>query len=60
MQADTLQGKISLWTEVSIPNHYDMFASNSEDPRKFTDFIPQSRVLEFNTEYEISDILAEV
>ena len=45
---------------VSIPNHYDMFASNSEDPRKFTDFIPQSRVLEFNTEYEISDILAEV
>lgn len=45
---------------LSIPNHYDMFASNSEDPRKFTDFIPQSRVLEFNTEYEISDILAEV
>ena len=45
---------------VSIPNHYDMFASNSEDPRKFTDFIPQSRVLEFNTEYELSAILAEV
>jgi len=35
-------------------------ASNSEDPRKFTDFIPKSRVLEFNTEYEISDILTEV
>lgn len=46
--------------KVSIPNHYDMFASNSEDPRKFSDVIPHSRVLEFNTEYDISNILAEV
>lgn len=45
---------------VSIPNHYDMFASNSEDPRKFTEVIPQSRVLEFNKEYEVTDILTEV
>ena len=45
---------------VSIPNHYDMFASNSEDPRKFVDAIPHSKVLEFNTEYKLSDILAEV
>jgi L-ascorbate metabolism protein UlaG (beta-lactamase superfamily) len=46
--------------KVSIPNHYDMFASNSEDPRKFTDAVPHSRVLEFNREYEFSDILMEV
>ena len=46
--------------KVSIPNHYDMFASNSEDPRKFTDVVPHSRVLEFNQEYDISDILTEV
>lgn len=46
--------------KMSIPNHYDMFASNSEDPRKFTDLIPHSRVLEFNQEYELSDILKEV
>lgn len=50
----------AIGARVSIPNHYDMFASNSEDPRAFTDFVPHSRVLEFNTEYKISDILAEV
>lgn len=32
----------------------------SEDPRKFTDAVPHSRVLEFNREYELSDILMEV
>ena len=38
---------------VNIPNHYDMFASNSEDPLLFSDHIKGGRVLEFNKEYEI-------
>lgn len=44
---------------VSIPNHYDMFASNSEDPRNFTDFVPGSRVLTFNKEYDLSEIVCQ-
>lgn len=38
---------------VNIPNHYDMFASNSEDPLLFSEHIKGGRVLEFNKEYEI-------
>ena len=30
-----------------IPNHYDMFLSNSEDPSLFTDRVKNSRILEF-------------
>ncbi len=36
---------------VNIPNHYDMFASNAEDPRKFTDRVVGGKILEFNREY---------
>ena len=42
---------------VNIPNHYDMFASNSEDPCAFADFVPGGRILEFNREYELSEIV---
>ena len=38
---------------VNIPNHYDMFASNSEDPLLFSEHIKGGRILEFNKEYEI-------
>ncbi len=38
---------------VNIPNHYDMFASNSEDPLLFSEHINGGKVLEFNKEYEI-------
>ena len=37
---------------INIPNHYDMFASNSEDPKKFTDNIKGGKILEFNKTYE--------
>lgn len=43
--------------KVSVPNHFDMFASNTEDPRKFTDRVSGSKVLEFNKEYNIKEIL---
>ncbi len=35
----------------NIPNHYDMFASNSEDPHKFADHIEGGRILDFNKDY---------
>ncbi len=38
--------------KINIPNHYDMFASNSEDPEKFTKNIFGGKILEFNKTYE--------
>jgi L-ascorbate metabolism protein UlaG (beta-lactamase superfamily) len=37
--------------KINIPNHYDMFASNSEDPHLFADHISGGRILEFNVPY---------
>lgn len=39
--------------KVNVPNHYDMFASNSEDPHLFADNISGGLILEFNKEYVI-------
>ena len=43
---------------LNIPDHYDMFASNSEDPAKFTREFPEDAAFtpEFDREY---DVLAE-
>ena len=38
--------------KINIPNHYDMFASNSEDPHLFADFISGGMILEFNRPYK--------
>lgn len=35
----------------NIPNHYDMFASNSEDPHLFADHIDGGFIMEFDKEY---------
>ncbi|MBP3381788.1 MAG: MBL fold metallo-hydrolase, partial [Clostridia bacterium] len=37
--------------KVNIPNHYDMFASNAEDPRAFTAQITNGYIMDFNKEY---------
>lgn len=37
--------------QLAIPNHYGMFASNTEDPERFA--VPNRFVMEFNKEYEI-------
>lgn len=39
--------------KINIPSHYDMFASNSENPYLFSKNIDGGSVLEFNKEYEI-------
>ena len=45
--------------KINIPNHYDMFLSNSEDPRKFASHIPNGKILEFNREYDLDRLLTE-
>ena len=42
---------------VNIPNHYDMFASNSADPHLFADHIPGGKILKFDQVYTVSDLL---
>jgi L-ascorbate metabolism protein UlaG (beta-lactamase superfamily) len=37
--------------KVNVPNHYDMFASNSENPRLFSDHISGGMILDFDTPY---------
>lgn len=43
--------------KINIPNHYDMFASNSEDPCAFTNQIENGFIMEFNKEYDVLNIL---
>ncbi len=37
--------------KINIPNHYDMFASNAEDPHRFADHIDGGTILEYNRTY---------
>lgn len=39
----------------SIPNHYDMFASNAEDPHRFADRVKGGLILEFDRPYRLTD-----
>lgn len=42
--------------KINIPNHYDMFESNSEDPHLFTDEISGGFTMEFNQGYDFNEI----
>ena len=55
-QALTVAQKIG--AKVNIPNHYDMFASNSEDPHLFADRIGGGFIMEFDKEYSLKDLLS--
>lgn len=39
--------------KTAVPNHYDMFESNSEDPNKFE--VANRFIMEYNKEYEVKD-----
>ena len=39
--------------KVNVPNHYDMFASNAEDPHAFADHIDGGRILRFDETYTV-------
>lgn len=43
--------------KINVPNHYGMFASNTEDPRKFTSYLTNGFIMEYGKEYEIENIL---
>ncbi len=49
-EASRLAAKIS--PSLAVPNHYDMFESNSEDPTKFN--YKNSFIMEFNVEYTVN------
>ena len=36
---------------VNVPNHYGMFASNTENPEKFTALVDNGFIMEYNREY---------
>ncbi len=50
-EAVNITEKISPRT--AVPNHYDMFESNSEDPEKFN--VKNRFIMEFNKEYEVTN-----
>lgn len=39
--------------KMGVPNHYGMFESNTEDPHKYTDNIPNGFIMEFNRTYTV-------
>ena len=43
--------------KISIPNHYGMFASNTEDPEKFTSRVTGSVALQLGRIYDIEALL---
>jgi len=47
---------IKIGARINIPNHYGMFASNTEDPLPFLREVPGGKALEFNTEYSINSL----
>jgi L-ascorbate metabolism protein UlaG (beta-lactamase superfamily) len=49
-EAITVAKKIG--ARINVPNHYDMFASNSEDPLLFTDRISGGFTMEFGKTYQ--------
>lgn len=47
----------AIGAKVNIPNHYDMFASNSADPHLFANYIPGGKILNFNEHIDIAALL---
>lgn len=43
--------------KVGIPNHYGMFESNTEDPKKYTSKVPNSFEMKVGREYEVLECL---
>jgi L-ascorbate metabolism protein UlaG (beta-lactamase superfamily) len=43
--------------KVNVPNHYDMFESNSEDPEKFTSKLSNGFIMERFKEYAVKEII---
>lgn len=46
--------------KVGVPTHYGMFASNTEDPKKYTSGLDCGFEMEYNKEYDVSEVLGSV
>ena len=55
--AEALTVARNIGAKINIPNHYDMFASNSENPHMFADCIEGGKILEFNKTYTLLEML---
>ena len=44
----------------NVPNHYGMFASNTENPERFTSQMDNGFIMEYNEEYRIEQLLGDV
>jgi len=49
---DALAVAKAIGAPINIPSHYDMFASNAENPELFASFIGGGKILEYNKVYE--------
>lgn len=45
---------------VSVPSHYGMFESNTENPKKYTSRLECAFEMEYNKEYDFSEVLENV
>ena len=45
---------------VGVPTHYGMFESNTEDPKKYTSKLNCGFEMEYNTEYDVLEVLGNV
>ena len=43
--------------KINIPNHYDMFESNSENPLLFSEEISGGFIMQFSREYFLNEIM---
>ncbi len=43
--------------EIAVPNHYGMFESNTENPKKFTSKVENSFEMQYDKEYDIMEVL---
>jgi len=46
--------------KVGVPTHYGMFESNTENPENYTSRLDCGFEMEYNTEYDISEVLCDV
>lgn len=54
--AEAVETAEKIGARVSIPNHYGMFAFNTEDPTRFTRQVRGAKTLVFNREYTLEEL----
>ena len=53
---EAIQVAKKIGAKVNIPNHYGMFASNTEDPKKFTAYVPGGFAMEYGHKYSLEEL----